>query len=52
MNEVIKNIKERRSVRKFKADMPSKADFKVAGMFKSGIIFYGIVLIAGLSMLW
>lgn len=32
--------------------MPSKADFKVAGMFKSGIIFYGIVLIAGLSMLW
>ena len=28
MNDVIKNIKERRSVRKFKADMPSKADLE------------------------
>lgn len=28
MNEIIKAIKERRSIRKFKADMPSKADLE------------------------
>lgn len=31
--------------------MPSKADFKVAGMYKSGIVFYSIIGIALLSML-
>ena len=28
MNEVIKAMKERRSIRKFKAEMPSKADLE------------------------
>lgn len=31
--------------------MPSKADFKIAGMYKSGVIFYCIIAIALLSML-
>ncbi len=31
--------------------MPSKTDFKVAGMYKSGVIFYLIIGIAALSML-
>ena len=36
MNEVIKAMKERRSIRKFKAEMPSKADLEqivVAGLY-------------------
>ena len=28
MNEVIKSMKERRSVRKFKSDMPNKSDIE------------------------
>lgn len=31
--------------------MPSKADFRVAGMYKSGVIFYAIVGIAALSII-
>ncbi len=31
--------------------LPSKADFKVAGMYKSGVIFYGIIAIALISMI-
>ena len=31
--------------------MPSKADFRVAGMYKSGVIFYAIIGIAALSII-
>ena len=47
MNEIIKAMEERRSIRKFKADMPSKADieqileagtYAASGMGKQGVI--------------
>lgn len=31
MNEIIKAMKERRSIRKFKAELPSKADLGIEG---------------------
>ena len=36
MNEVLKAIKERRSIRKFKADMPKKEDIEKIGEWIRG----------------
>ena len=42
MNEIIKAMEERRSIRKFKPDMPTKEDLEQiieAGLYAASIIF-------------
>ena len=62
MNEIIKAMEERRSIRKFKADMPSKADieqileagtYAASGMGKQGVITIAVTIRkSAISSLW